>query len=153
MVKKSLHNEKDFIKIKERILKLNPDSERKWGRMTVSQMLTHCNLVLNVPTQKIRLPKIFFLFKWIGIATKYEMSIFNNGILRNMPTFKKLIVTFECDLEKAQSEILQSLDLYRNCFLSHQLPEKHVLFGKMSEKDWGFLEFKHLDHHLKQFNV
>jgi len=28
-----------------------------------------------------------------------------------------------------------------------------VLFGKMEERDWGFLEYKHLDHHLKQFNL
>jgi len=26
-------------------------------------------------------------------------------------------------------------------------------FGEMKEKDWGFMEYKHLNHHLKQFNV
>ena len=25
--------------------------------------------------------------------------------------------------------------------------------GKMTKFDWGFLEYKHLHHHLKQFNV
>lgn len=153
MVKKSLHNEKDFLEIKKRILRLNPNSKGKWGSMTVSKMLVHCNLVLNVPIGKTKLPKIFFLFRWIGVVTKYEMSIFNNGIPHNMPTFKKLIVTFDSDFEKAQKELLQSLDSYRECYHLKQLPKAHSLFGKMSQKDWGFLEYKHLNHHLKQFNV
>ena len=28
--------------LKKRILRLNPDSERQWGRMTLSQTLAHC---------------------------------------------------------------------------------------------------------------
>ncbi|MFD2892645.1 DUF1569 domain-containing protein [Flavobacterium chuncheonense] len=31
---------------------------------------------------------------------------------------------------------------------------KHIhFFGKMSYEDWDKLHWKHLDHHLKQFNV
>lgn len=153
MVKKSLHNDLDFQEIKDRISNLKPSSKRKWGKMNAAQMLMHCSLVLNVPIGKTKLPKPFFVFRWIGALTKYEMTIFNNGIPHNMPTFKKLIVTFDSDFEKAQKELLQSLDRYRECYLQKQLPKSHSLFGKMSQKDWGFLEYKHLNHHLKQFSA
>ncbi|WP_390455567.1 DUF1569 domain-containing protein, partial [Chryseobacterium sp. Alg-005] len=77
----------------------------------------------------------------------------NNGIPRNMPTFQKLIVNFDCDFNSARRDLLQTLDNYWDAFENNNLPDHHILFGKMKERDWGFLEFKHLDHHLKQFNV
>ncbi|MGB5666410.1 MAG: DUF1569 domain-containing protein, partial [Maribacter sp.] len=29
----------------------------------------------------------------------------------------------------------------------------HPLFGEFTVEQWGQMEFKHLDHHLKQFGV
>ena len=153
MVKKTLHNKHFFDEIKLRISKLSADSERRWGRMNVAQMLYHCDLVLQVPLQKIELPEINYIFRAIGVLTKKEMQIFNNGIPHNMPTFQKLIVNFECSFDEAKNNLLKTLDLYREAFEKKRLPKEHVLFGTMKEKDWGFLEYKHLDHHLKQFNV
>jgi hypothetical protein len=153
LVKKSLHHPTDFQEIRERISHLGKNSCRKWGEMEVSQMLRHCSRVLQVPQQKLRLPPINSLFRMIGIATKKEMQLFNNGIPRNMPTFQKLIVNFECNFDEEQQNLLKTLDDYLIHFKNGRLPDQHVLFGKMEEWDWGFLEYKHLDHHLKQFNV
>nr|WP_262908787.1 hypothetical protein [Chryseobacterium turcicum] len=121
--------------------------------MNVSQMLVHCDLILQIALKKIILPPINFLFKSIGIFVKREIQIFNNGIPRNMPTFKKVIVNFECNFEEAKNNLLKRLDEYQLASKQHILPNKHELFGKMKEKDWGFMEYKHLNHHLKQFNV
>jgi hypothetical protein len=116
-------------------------------------MMRHCNYVLQIPLQKIDLPPINAFFGTIGIITKIEMQIFNNGIPKNMPTFQKLIVNFECDFNDEKQNLLKTLEQYQTIFQNGTLPEHHILFGKMKEKDWGFLEYKHLDHHLKQFNV
>lgn len=153
MVKKSLHNRIYFEEIINRISNLDENSPRKWGQMSVAQMLKHCDLVLQVALQKIVLPEINILFSAVGTLTKFEMQIFNNGIPRNMPTFQKLIVNFECDFDEAKKSLLRTLDDYWQAFENHQLANEHRLFGKMTEKDWGFLEYKHLNHHLKQFNV
>lgn len=153
MVKKSLHNRIYFEEIINRISNLDENSPRKWGQMSAAQMLKHCDLVLQVALQKIILPEINILFSAIGVLTKFEMQIFNNGIPRNMPTFQKLIVNFECDFDEAKKSLLKTLDDYWYVFENHKLAHQHRLFGKMKEKDWGFLEYKHLNHHLKQFNV
>lgn len=153
MVKKSLHNIKDFEEIINRISQLSEISQRKWGRMEVAQMLTHCELVLKVPLQKVILQKPNFVFRFIGILTKKEIQIFNNGIPPNMPSFQKLIVNFECDFRVAKNNLLKTLHEYVKAYENHNLPDDHALFGKMKEKDWGFMEYKHLNHHLKQFNV
>lgn len=116
-------------------------------------MLTHCDLVLQVALQKIELPRIHILLEAIGIVTKVEMYVFNNGIPRNMPTFQKLIVNFDCDFDESKTNLLKTLEEFQAACHHKKLPDSHRLFGNMTEKDWEFLEYKHLDHHLKQFNV
>lgn len=153
MVKKSLHNPVHFEEIMERISCLTQNSSARWGRMNVCQMLKHCDLVLQVPLRKIELPKINPFFEAIGVITKWEMWVFNNGIPQNMPTFQKLIVNFECDFDESKTNLLNTLKDFREVSINGELPDQHRLFGKMTEKDWGFLEYKHLNHHLKQFNV
>ncbi len=142
-----------FEEIIGRINRLSESSSRKWGKMDVCQMMRHCSFVLQVPLKKIELPSLNVLFETIGVLTKIEMQVFNNGIPRNMPTFRKLIINFECDFYEEKENLLKMLDEYRVFFRNNDLPDRHVLFGRMKEKDWGFLEYKHLDHHLKQFNV
>lgn len=121
--------------------------------MDAGQMLKHCSRVLEVPLGKTVLPALPFLYTAVGAFTKKEMQVFNNGIPRNMPTFRKLIINFECDFDVEKQYLLETLEKYRQHYLNGQLPGHHALFGKMRVKDWGFLEYKHLHHHLKQFNV
>ncbi|AZA80132.1 DUF1569 domain-containing protein [Chryseobacterium sp. G0186] len=133
--------------------KLSANTPGKWGKMNAGQMLKHCDLVLQVALKKIELPPINIFYKAIGIVTKIEMYVFNNGIPRNMPTFQKLIVNFECDFDESKTNLLNTLEEFRRACAYKKLPPHHRLFGNMTEKDWEFLEYKHLDHHLKQFNV
>lgn len=116
-------------------------------------MMKHCHLVLQVPLKNIDLPSVNVVFGAIGIMAKIEMQLFNNGIPRNMPTFQKLIVNFECDFDETKKELLHTLEAYWKAFEQKNLPDRHELFGEMTEKDWGFLEYKHLNHHFKQFNI
>ncbi|WP_241286042.1 DUF1569 domain-containing protein [Chryseobacterium arthrosphaerae] len=153
MVKKSLNNPIHYKEITDRISRLNENSPAKWGKMNVCQMFKHCDLVLQVALQKIELPEINFFLETIGIVTKLEMYVFNNGIPRNMPTFQKLIVNFECDFDESKTNLLKTLEEFRAACHNGNLPNRHRLFGNMTEKDWEFLEYKHLDHHLKQFSV
>ncbi|MCU7613694.1 DUF1569 domain-containing protein [Chryseobacterium sp. GMJ5] len=153
MVKKSLHHTIYYEEILNRISALSEDSTPKWGKMNAAQMLHHCHLILQIPLRKIELPKLHFLLKAVGIATKKEIQIFNNGIPHNMPTFKKVIVNFECDFHEAEKNLQITLKEYLETYKNNDLPGNHALFGVMTPEDWGFLEYKHLNHHLKQFNV
>ena len=48
-MRKSLHNLSDVNEIINRIHLLHENSPRKWGSMTVSQMMVHCAKILEVP--------------------------------------------------------------------------------------------------------
>ena len=148
---KTLNRKRDFEEIKFRISKLKDKDSSKWGRMNAAQMLQHCSLVLEIPLGKTILPKKGILIKTIGIITKKEMKFFNNGIPPNMPTYDILCVKSICCFESARKNLYATMDGYYELYESGKLPRYHELFGKMNPKDWGFLEYKHLHHHLKQF--
>ena len=150
---KSLHHDADFEEIKSRFAKLRADSQPRWGKMNAAQMLHHCSLVLNIPLKKTVLPKTGFIVRTIGIITKNEMKLLGNGIPPNMPTYEVLLSGENCSFEECRSRLLETMENYWVCYCEGNLPNKHELFGKMKVSDWGFLEHKHLNHHLKQFKL
>lgn len=150
---KSLHNEEDLEEIRRRLERLTEFSKPKWGRMNAAQMLKHCSLVLQIPLSKLKLPETGFLIRSIGVVTKNEMKIFGNGIPPNMPTYSILKCEEQVSFEECRINLNRDLDQYYSCFLEGNLPDEHELFGKMKVSDWGFLEHKHLHHHLKQFGI
>ena len=60
--------------------------------MNVSQMMVHCAKILEIPNKNLQLRNPHFLIRLIGVVTKYELRIFNNGIPHNMPTFDEVVV-------------------------------------------------------------
>lgn len=81
------------------------------------------------------------------------MTLFNNGIPRNMPTFE-IVRCIDCDhFLSEKRHLISTLEEFSTLAADGELPKFHQLFGKMTKDDWGFLEYKHLHHHLKQFNV
>lgn len=116
-------------------------------------MLHHCRLVLEIPAGKVVLPRKNMFVRLIGICAKREMAIFNNGIPRNMPTFEVIRCTDAGDFESEKTALLNALEEYCQLAQENTLPESHELFGKLTRDQWSFLEYKHLHHHLKQFNV
>lgn len=152
-MRKSLFHPDDLQEIQERIDQISENSAPKWGKMEPAQMFRHCDKILQIALGKIILPKINPFVKWIGVATKKEMYLFNNGIPPNMPTFKQVIITEKCNFEKSKQELLATIDEFIENSEKSSLLSEHALFGKMTVQDWGFLQYKHLNHHLKQFRV
>lgn len=148
-----LHHEAVFTDIKNRIAHLTAEAEPRWGRMNAAQMLCHCELILQVSLGNIVLPKKNIFILSIGVLAKREMKLFGNGIPHNMPTFDILKVNHACDFEVSKEKLLATLESFFCECNAGRLVEHHRLFGKMSQYDWGFLHYKHLDHHLKQFGV
>ena len=108
-MRKSLHNLSDVNEIINRIHLLHENSPRKWGSMNVSQMMVHCAKILEIPNKNLQLKHPHFLIRLIGVVTKYELRIFNNGIPHNMPTFQEVIVNETCDFLESKKYLLTQI--------------------------------------------
>lgn len=137
--------------IKQRINKLQPDTQREWGKMEVAQMMAHCSAALEVATGKKFPPRIF-----IGrILGPFFKSVFSNEkpLKKNMPTDKTFLVIDGRNFEKEKARLIDLVSQFSTGGEAKCTKHPHSFFGKLTPAEWGFGMYKHLDHHLRQFGV
>lgn len=146
---KSLLTADGHKEIVARMSQLSEASERKWGKMTVGQMAWHCQYPLKLA---IKNKENSSKGNWF-IKTFFKKSLYNDKPWRkNLPTAPQLKAREPKDF-KIETELLKTLvdDFYALRDRDHWYP--HPTFGTFTKEQWGQLQYKHLDHHLKQFGV
>jgi hypothetical protein len=147
----TLFDPKTHEDILRRVASLKPDSARLWGKMTPAQMLEHTSRALEMaigkkPARQVLLGK---LISW----TVRKRFVGEEPFGKNGPTGPWLIVRDDPDFAAVQAKATGLLREF------HQLGERgcdgniHGFFGKMSGAEWGVTQYKHFDHHLRQFGV
>lgn len=145
---KSLFDIEAYQEIKERIEALSSQSTPAWGKMNVGQMVTHCQFPL-----KVALSNKPRKHKWNLIGFLFKKTLYNDKPWKQgLPTAKLAKITDERDFDKERTSLLSMVDAF------HAKKEQtewqpHPMFGTFTPQQWGQLEYKHLDHHLRQFQV
>ena len=132
-----------------RINTLTPESQAKWGKMSVDQMLKHTNEAIIVAFGENDL-KVNFLFRLLGRMMKNK--VFNSDFKKNSPTAKEFIFTDQYDFEHSKNVLITNFSRFADGHRSIQLMN-HPFWGKMTYEDWNKLMWNHMDHHLKQFGA
>ncbi|WP_407525357.1 DUF1569 domain-containing protein [Lacibacter sp. MH-610] len=147
-----IFNPGNYHQILTRIHTLTASSPRQWGTLSIEQMLEHCSIQLKmalgiIPDSSKAGPAIFrtafgrwmglYAFPWPkGSATPPVMNMQTNGAVTG-------------SFENERNQLLSLLEKVQQKNFFHP----HQFFGTMNKKDWGRLIWKHLDHHLRQFNA
>jgi hypothetical protein len=138
--------------VKERILRLRPDSERLWGRMSAAQAVAHCSAGVELALGD-RLPPQMLLGRILGRMLKPKVLGNDEPMRRNSPTVKGLVVQDERDLGKEQERLRGLIDRFAAGGPAGCTKHPHSFFGRLTPEEWAILMYKHLDHHLRQFGV
>lgn len=133
-----------------RINLLTPNTKALWGKMTVDQMLSHCIAPIDVGLGNIEL-KISFPMRILGRMMK-KLWLDSPEFKKNSPTAPQFIRKETYDFDATKSELTQKVQKLGEGFQVIQI-KTHPFWGKLSEADWNNLQWKHLDHHLRQFGV
>jgi hypothetical protein len=147
----SLFSNQDVEEIIRRINTLTTDSKAHWGKMNVSQMLAHCTVGLKMTTGEIKCKGNFFM-QLIGRMLKNKI-IYKSEFRKNSPTAKEFIIDNPMDFEKEKSVLIAYLKKFPEQGKSIVGNEPHPFFGKLTVEDCDRLQYKHLDHHLRQFGA
>ncbi len=145
---KSLFDTEAYQEIKGRIETLSSKSTPAWGKMNVGQMVTHCQFPL-----KVALSNKPRKHKWNLVGFLFKKSLYNDKPWRQgLPTAKLAKITDERDFDKERATLLSMVDAF---YAKKEQTEwqPHPMFGTFTPQQWGQLEYKHLDHHLRQFQV
>lgn len=138
--------------IKLRIDQLRPDSQRQWGYRSPAKVLAHCALGLEMALGDIK-PHPMFVGRLMGFLIKPMVFGNDEPFRRNSPTLDELVVHGEPELDEARRRLCSLIDRFTSSGISACSPHPHPYFGRLTPIEWAILNYKHLDHHLRQFNV
>ena len=147
----SLFNALDTNIILGRIDTLTAQSKPLWGKMSVSQMLAHCQQPLKVGFGELKLKRSFAGILFGGWAKKKFMG--DGGFGKNLPTDKSFIIKGDRNFDEEKTKLTQLIKRFSTDDPKGLSGETHPFFGKMTSDEWSLLSWKHLDHHLTQFGV
>ncbi|MDO1513575.1 DUF1569 domain-containing protein [Maribacter confluentis] len=146
---KSLLSEDGYKDIKSRLNNLKEDTDRQWGKMSVAQMCWHCQYPLKLAVEnRPNTSK----GNWF-VKTFFKKSLYNDKPWRKgLPTAPQLKAKEEKNFDEEYRILHQLIDDF-HATKSRDRWYPHPAFGEFTKEQWGQLEYKHLDHHLKQFGL
>lgn len=148
---KSLFQKEDVNEILDRVNKLSPSTQHKWGKMNVNQMLAHCSIAMETAIGSKYFPQLL-MGKLIGRFFK-SFAVGERPIKKNSPTNPGFIFVDTEGFEKEKLNLLNQINIFHSGGEAKCTANPHSFFGKLTPAEWGVLQHKHLDHHLSQFGV
>jgi hypothetical protein len=148
---KSILNETDKAELIERINKLTEDKIPDWGKMNVSQMLTHCTVSVKIALGEIT-PELKEEYMRIGRLVKdkvFETEVFS----KDLPTSKEFLVSEDGKFEICRDTFIDYINKFSDTCSDSNKQESHPFLGELTMKEWGALIWKHSNHHLVQFGA
>ena len=148
---KSIYNTDHNKELIERINKLTPESQAQWGKMNVSQMLSHCQAPIDVAFGDLNLKANFFIQL---LGKMFKNKILNSAeFKKDSPTAPAFIRNNACDFEASKTELINRINKFSELGEKAIKTTKHPFFGEMTHNEWDRLHVMHLNHHMKQFGV
>ena len=149
-MKKNLFNENNIQELKNRINSLDNYTIPKWGKMNAPQMLAHCSEVLKNALGKTQQKRML-----IG----YLASPFIRHRFYDSEPYKKkggpstFKIEEEKDFDKEKQNLIKQIEQFHTIEREKLKNSVHPFLGKFTPEQWAIGQYKHLDHHLRQFGV
>ncbi|MEO0470645.1 MAG: DUF1569 domain-containing protein [Bacteroidota bacterium] len=149
---KNLFERGPLEEILGRIAALKPDSQRYWGRMSVAQMMKHCRLALDNAMGNHFGKRAW----WSYLLAPFWKSRYYSPkpfLIKNLPTHSAFEIAEEQTFQQ-EKEALEAV-LHHFYRAGPQLARNavHPILGRFTPEQWAIGQYKHLDHHLRQFGV
>ena len=134
-----------------RLERLQPDAARCWGKMTAAQMLAHCQQPLRVATGALQLQRglLGILFGRLAKKKLLAPAPWKPG----MATAPEFQITDARDFAKEKAALLAIVKRFGEAGPAGLTKAPHPFFGPLTVDEWQVLQWKHLDHHLRQFGA
>ena len=147
---KTIFDQATREEIVARINTISEQSNRRWGKMTTFEMLTHCFVwdewIQGKSSLKYKQSLLGRIFGKLALkATVGSDKPMKKGMPAGALAVKQ--ITGEVEVQKRKwAERIAEYEYYSNPGFIHDF------FGKMTTEEIGILAYKHADHHLRQFS-
>ena len=135
-----------------RLHKLEPSTQPSWGKMNVGQMLAHCNVSYEMVYEN-KHPKPKGFKKWMMKAIVKRFVVSEKPFKKNGKTSPQFLMTDEKDFTAEKNRLINYLTKTQELGATHFDNKESHSFGSLSKNQWNNMFYKHIDHHLTQFEV
>ncbi len=141
--------------LRRRLDGLRPDTSPRWGKFTASAMLSHITDTLRMAMGELpvgaRLGPA-----WVRMAPMKQLLMFVLPFPKNLPTAPELIARGAHeparDWAAVRAEFESALERIGGRGANEPWPT-HPFFGPLTGSAWKLFQYRHCDHHLRQFGV
>jgi len=135
--------------VRRRLASSPADRVARWGRMDAAQMMAHLAnaMRMSLGDLPVREKRIFLRYPPFKQLVLYVFP-FPKGA----PTARELIDRTPGDIDAERRDIDGLIERVAARSLDSPTPA-HPIFGPLTVRQWGFLGYKHSDHHLRQFGA
>lgn len=149
---KNIFNQAVVTETINRINTLTPESKAQWGKMGVSSMLAHCNVVYEMVYED-KHPKPNVLMRFILKSFVKDVVVNEKAFKKSSMTSPAFIIKDERQFEKEKTRLIDYLSKTQQHGESYFDKKESHSFGVLTKGEWNNMFYKHLDHHLNQFGV
>lgn len=149
---RSLHTPGEMDRLKVRLSRVQPDTSRRWGRMSAHQMICHLSDAFRFALGEregtpVRFPLPPGVVRFVALRLPLPWP-------KGAPTMREMDQSLEGtpprDFLADREELAALMD--RFAAATGGWPP-HPVMGKMSRQDWSRWGYLHADHHLRQFGA
>jgi hypothetical protein len=138
--------------LRERIQRLNAEAKPRWGRLTASGAVCHVADAFRVPLGDIEAaPRGGFLSLAPVRFLLVHVLPWPRGKVETAPEYLSTPgVNWDADVQALVAVLHRFVERGKGPSPGWAT---HPAFGDLPNREWGWLLYKHTDHHLRQFGV
>ena len=143
----SLRDESARNKLIERLQKLAPSTKPAWGQLDAPRMLCHLSDALAMSLGELSTkPLNHKAFHHFPLK---HLIVYVLPFPKGAQTAPELLSTSPKDFDTDRQRVVELIG--RLAATSKAMGAEHPLFGPLTNEEWNAIQWKHIDHHLKQF--
>ncbi len=149
---KSIFDDASRHDLVARLGRMSAGSHPQWGKFSPGQMLRHLASPMKGAMGEMAVKDKegtallrTWLGRWFAIYSPIPWP-------KGLPTAPEFIPPADTDFDSARAELLDVVNRFGRGGRAMTL-KPHPAFGVISHDDWGCLQWRHIDHHLRQFGL
>jgi hypothetical protein len=146
---KTMWDGNDQREVSDRLTRLLPDRRAAWGRMSAPQMVCHLSESLRMALGELKVAPKKVPIRYPPLK---QFIVYVAPFPKNVPTAPELLERSPREWNADVAELQSLIERFAARRGAAQWAE-HPAFGRLSERAWGVLVYRHMDHHLRQFGA
>jgi uncharacterized protein DUF1569 len=143
----SLRDEAVRKQIVTRLQRLTPTTKPEWGRLDAPRLLCHLSDTFAMSLGEVAVPSMNR--KACQHFPLKHLILYVLPFPKGVPTPPELLATAPGNFDADRQRVLEQIK--RLAAAPNGEGPAHPFFGPLTNDEWNALQWKHIEHHLKQF--